>query len=394
MDVDLILQPFEDESSLHEVLATSLSSEAYDRFDVVVAWVKGTGLERLRSQLASFRDRPGVVARLVTGLDEGGATKEGLQAGLELFDQAFLLYDSASGTFHPKVYFFRGPGEARLVIGSNNLTPGGLFFNYEAAQVTDFDVSADRALVERVTAYIDRLVSDDTSRPLTAELLEELTSEVDSVLGTEIREPEGDRERRPRGYRKLRDLFGRSVHAKKRDPRPRVRSQAQPVATGDAEAVDITGTAETVLRWSKQLTRSDCGQPRPGSHTTAALRFTKAGQGIDQRTWFRNQLFDDASWVPDPRPGRERAGVTFDVVVDGVARGTHELLLKYDAARESDQNNFTTDLKWGSLGPVLREHDAVGEWVVIDKLADGSFRLDIEPEEPSPRLIDWASTVE
>jgi HKD family nuclease len=387
MDVDLILQPFEDESSLHGVLAEALLDDRYDHVDVVVAWTKDAGLDRLREQFTAFHGRAGTSSRLITGLDEGGATREGLESALTIFDDASLLYDSASGTFHPKLYLFTGPERAKLIIGSNNFTPGGLFYNYEAAQVTDFDGSDNRAVVDRVQRYIRRLQEDDTSRPLTADLIEELAAEGETVLGSEARE-QGDAssERRPsRGYRRLRELFGRSRHAKKRDPRPRRRPNASGRGGGSGTPAPPTGAI--VARWTKKLTRSDCGQPRPGSNTTGALRFTKAGQALDQTGWFREVLFGDAAWGPDGRPGRERAAVTFDVKVDGVSRGTHDLVLKHDARRESSQNNFTTDLKWGSLNPVLREHDAVGEWVIIDKHEDGNYAITIQPDEPAQRFV-------
>jgi len=87
-------------------------------------------------------------------------------------------------------------------------------------------------------------------------------------------------------------------------------------------------------------------------------------------------MFAESAWLPDlARPGRERADVRFDVVIDGVARGTHTLEIKHDPRRESGQHNFTTDLKWGSLTSVIRQTDLTGKWLTIEKLADGSMRM-------------------
>lgn len=395
MDVDLILQPFDDESSLHEVLAAALTDPAFEHLDIVVAWTKDSGLHRLREALADFNAREGTSSRLVTGLDEGGGTKEGLESALELFDECFLLYDASSGTFHPKIYVVSGPDRTKLIVGSNNLTAGGLYFNYEAAQVTELDAVGDADLIERVKRYIDRLISDDTSRRLTAELIKELADDENSVLGTEARgSEEAPSDRRPTtGYRKLRDLFGRSRHAKKKDPKAR-RAVARPTGgAGQAGGVGTggggaAGRPTLAARWTKRLTASDCGQPRAGSNTTGALRFVKAGQPIDQTDWFRNVLFGDVAWSPDGRPGRERATVDFEVTVAGVSRGTHALVLKHDGRREAGQNNFTTDLKWGSLNPVLRQHDAVSEWAIFDRFSDGSFAITIQPQEPALRFQD------
>ena len=391
MDVDLILQPFDDETSLHEVLSAALGDSRYDRVEIVVAWIKDSGIDRLRDEFAGFHARGGT-SRLITGVDEGGATKEVLETALAVFDEAYLLYDRVSGTFHPKMYLFIGANNAKLVVGSNNFTPGGLFFNYETAQVLDVTTADAWDVIDKGVRYIDRLLDDETCRRLTEDLVAELASGDDSVLGTEVRDPgDGSGERRAsRGYSRLRDLFGRSKHPKKKDPRPRKSVPTEPPTQGSRRVpervVDAT-PAVVVARWTKRLTRSDCGQPRPGSNTTGALRFTKAGQSIDQTTWFRNVLLGGAAWGPDGRPGRERAAVAFDVTVDGIARGTHNLVLKHDARREAGQNNFTTDLKWGSLNAVLRQHDAVGEWVVVDHYDDETFAITIQPDEPHPRFI-------
>lgn len=359
MHIRLILQPFEGDFSLYDMLREGLADERMNEFTVVVAWAKESGLRRLRPLVQAFRARGGT-ARILLGIDEGGATVEGLRAAIDDFDEALVLFDPAPGTFHPKIYLFDGDDVSTLLVASSNLTAGGLFANYEAGTCLELDLTqeADKQVRQAMTDYIDRLLEDETSRPLTEELMRQLIENPGFGIHSEAKShgaghgDAGDKS----------SLFGKSSHDKKSDPFPFPRSS----------------TPAVVAHWSKKLSRSDSGRPREGSQTTAALRFTKAGQAIDQAHWFRDELFGDEQWQPDARRvGREVADARFDVTINGIPRGTHELRLKHDAVREAGQHNFTTDLKWGSLSPVLRSEDLTGKWVTVEKLSDGTLRLTV-----------------
>jgi HKD family nuclease len=389
VQVRLVLQPFEEDLSLYEALDAALADERLTDFVVVVAWAKESGLRRLRPLLGAFRARGGT-ASVVLGIDEGGATLEGLRAAITDFDEAMVLFDSTSGTFHPKMYIVSGNTSSVVIIASNNMTAGGLFANYEAGTCLDLDLTqlSDRQVHEAATQYVKRLREDETSRILTEDLIEQLLANP----GIDIRS-ESDRRRDSEGNddslglagrpEPLSRLFGSSQHRKKRDPghsrQARAAAAAQPERPVSAGTpLEGGSTAEVVARWRKQLTRSDSAQPRQGSQTTGALRFTKAGQPINQATWFREWLFANEVWQPDPsHVGRELASARFEVSINGVPMGTHELQVKYDAERESGQHNFTTDLKWGPLSPILRSDDFTGQWVTVEKLSDDALRLTI-----------------
>lgn len=382
MKARFVFQPFADDLSLYEALEQALTDERMTQFTLVVAWAKESGLLRIEPLLEAFRGRGGT-AQILLGVDEGGATIEGLQAAVRDFDQAVVVFDERSGTFHPKMYIFRGESVSTVIIGSNNMTPGGLFANYEAGTCLELDLTqdADTQVHQAVTQYIQRLRDDETSRLLTEELILELAADPRFDIRSEAISRINDGNSRGRSVRDHGpSLFGASRYGKKRDPFPLRgrRPAAQPPAGPITGGTPIEGgsTAAVVSRWSKKLTRSDAGRPREGSQTTAALRFTQARQPVNQTRWFRYQLFGDEQWQPDPRyAGREMTTARFEVTINGIPRGTHELQIKHDATREAGQGNFTTDLKWGSLGPVLRSDDFVGEWVTIEKLADGALRL-------------------
>lgn len=404
MRTRLVLQPFAEDEALIEVLQAALMNEAYESFIATVAWARPSGLLHLVDGVDALRERGGT-SEILVGIDEGGATVEGLQMASEIFDQGRVLYDPSGGTFHPKIYVFRGPHEALLVIGSNNLTAGGLYFNYEAAQVLTLDLAltADARALAELDDYLDRLRADDTCLELSADLIEYLASEPRFRVS---RESERKRSARPKddsvvegGEGDSDVLFGSTKYRRKAfksaiatSSRAGATTRTTPRLPGGDSPEAGGSTAKVVARWTKKLTRSDCGQPRPGSNTTGALRFTKARHPISQATWFRQVLFSDAGWAPDPsRAGRERASIRFDVEIYGVKLGTHVLALKYDAQREADQNNFTTDLKWGSLTQAIIAQDLVGSYVAIERLDDDTYRMRIEAEEPEGFLDELSA---
>lgn len=401
-------QPFREEDTAGAFLQRVLANPGASTLTIVVAWARYRGLARVSEALRAFRERGGRVTSIV-GIDEGGATRPGLFGVLELVDDAFVFHDPIAATFHPKIYLAEGDEQAHLLVGSSNLTPGGLFVNYEASVELVFGLPAENEEAALVGArdYIDRLLGDDACcRELTPELIERLWSDPRYlVAGTERRRP---RHESPAAGADPDDadatgstedesgepLFARSKQQKASVP---------PLTPADRRRLEELEAEEpprppppllppppparktVALSWSKKLPRADAQQPNnPSTNVTGALRLTKAGHAIDWRTWFREEFFGDQLWRSDADDrGRpiERAGVAMDVVIDGEARGVSTFELRYGAHRESAQNNFTTSLLWGPLQSEMRSVDRYGRTVRLDRLSDGSFRLTIESDK-------------
>jgi hypothetical protein len=74
----MLFQPFEDDLSLYKVLELALADARFSSLTVVVAWAKESGLRRIRPLLSGFRNGGGT-ARIILGIDAGGASVEGLR---------------------------------------------------------------------------------------------------------------------------------------------------------------------------------------------------------------------------------------------------------------------------------------------------------------------------
>jgi HKD family nuclease len=117
----------------------------WDTLDIAVAWVRASGMAHLNHRFTEFLQHGGQLC-FVVGIDLKSTTREGLQALLDLEQfgnsETFVYHNESGSIFHPKLYLFRNGQEARLIVGSNNLTQAGLFVNVEAGLQVDTRVTA------------------------------------------------------------------------------------------------------------------------------------------------------------------------------------------------------------------------------------------------------------
>ena len=93
-----------------------------------------------------------------------------------------LIFKNANrSTFHPKIYLFKSATAAAVVVGSGNLTEGGLFTNYEASLLLRLDlaVPADAALLASMLQALDEWSTPTLGLcyPLDPTLLAQLVSQ-------------------------------------------------------------------------------------------------------------------------------------------------------------------------------------------------------------------------
>lgn len=425
MHVAFLAQPHADGHDLYGFLTSVAADPAVDHLDVVVAWAKRSGLRRLRSQLEAIRDRPGTT-RLIVGIDEGGATQQGLEMARELFTSVHIFHDRGSGTFHPKIYLAAGSSAARLFVGSNNLTAGGVYFNYEAAIECVLDLPADDQLLSSVRSYVERLYADTAvCHELTDALYQELISEPGYRVGDEdagkphpkVRAPDApeDVDSPTDGEAASQaSAFGKSAQPKRPDPLPTKKAPAQPATHGADHAGegadqgaegDGPGTLlghpppggpttvnvqAVVKRWFKKMSHSDAQQPKTSTaNVKGCLTLGKARHPIDPKSHFRSTFFSNLKWsaLSGAKGVKETADVTAEVIVDGVAMGPKVLTVDHQTSRISNQGNVPTWLHWKDFGQYLRSHNHVDDFVSLERLADGTFRVIIDTN-PSGPFVD------
>ena len=154
--MELITQPF-GTVRLGEFLLSHLADPQWTTFRAAIAFVKRSGTKFIRQPLRDFATRADV--RISVGVDLYGTSSEGLTDLLEatLGGQLFVYRNNGPSTFHPKVYLFRSAERADVLVGSGNLTGGGLFTNYEASLLVSLELSndPDAAFLQVVETTLD-----------------------------------------------------------------------------------------------------------------------------------------------------------------------------------------------------------------------------------------------
>jgi len=105
---------------------------------ISVAYMRASGLALIRSHLEAIAGQ----TTLVAGVRNGVTTAQAFELGLELGCRLYA-FDTGSRNvvYHPKIYMSRNNELSRVLIGSANLTYGGLVENVEASVELDLDHS-------------------------------------------------------------------------------------------------------------------------------------------------------------------------------------------------------------------------------------------------------------
>lgn len=136
--MELLNQPFS--GQLGDRLIDLLDSGDFHTLNIAVAFAKNSGVLRIKNALEKFRKSGGKV-NVYVGVDLGGTSYEALTALRLYTDTLNVVHSEKSQTFHSKIYQFLGNETSLLVVGSHNLTGGGLWTNFESSTLIPFEGS-------------------------------------------------------------------------------------------------------------------------------------------------------------------------------------------------------------------------------------------------------------
>lgn len=380
----------------------------HDLFDVVdiqrvivsVAFVNLAGVELLEEKLAAQLDK----TLAFIGIRNDITTMQGAQ---RLLDLGVTLYTVDTGTrrviYHPKIYLVRGALQAKLIIGSANLTQGGLNNNIEAGIVIECDLTSksDQDLVESIEAsfgtalaeHPDNIVQITDSAQLVAQhkiglLLDEMAASPPRPASSAT-SPSDDTT--PRIKLKVKPIFSsitaaKSI-AKKSAVKPAVKAGKVSKTNPVEEAKVPNEGIELELVWqSKELTRRDLDVPVEGRNTnrTGSINLDKGllPEDVDHRHYFRDEVFDALTWMPSSSTVDE-AYAKFQLVVRGVDYGTFDMRIAHTTSTNTtsyEQRNAMTRLGWGAARDHVANPTLIGGRLSLfrDKANPKRFVLEVD----------------
>lgn len=375
-----------------------------ERVIVSVAFVNKSGVELLEAQLKKHSAK----TKAFIGIRNDVTSTQGAKHLLDLGVCLFLVdTGSRSVLFHPKLYLVKGAASARLVIGSANLTIGGLNNNIEAGFVIELDLNNadEKALVEGIEKEFDALAKDypDHVIPVAkaadldalqfaGRLIDEISTSLPKPASAATT-PTGDT--LPRIRLKVAPLRRALAAAKKAAAKPAtpppVAIEAAPAATKKAAAAapvpqPALGVQYELVWESKELTRRDLNIPDGrNTNSTGSISLDKGllSQEVDHRHYFRDEIFPDLAWRMSNTPTVEEAYARFQLVLKGISYGEFDLRVAHTKGKTSAaylQHNAMTRLSWGPLRDYVGREDLLGRTLTLyrDRANPKRFVLEID----------------
>tara|TARA_Y100000034_G_scaffold134953_1_gene205001 strand:- start:992 stop:2176 length:1185 start_codon:yes stop_codon:yes gene_type:complete len=134
---------------------------------ITVAFLKYSGLKVIKDIIEDTLKNNGNV-NFIVGLDlyvtEPNALYELLDLCQKKYRLEFYLFNSKSSTFHPKMYASKGSKKSSVLIGSANLTNGGLSSNVEASIYSE----NDDLLFEECKKFFSDLIQNSNCKKASA----------------------------------------------------------------------------------------------------------------------------------------------------------------------------------------------------------------------------------
>ncbi|WP_203529607.1 phospholipase D family protein [Pseudodesulfovibrio sp. JC047] len=351
------------------------------RVIISAAFMTKRGLSLIRKNLEPIAAQ----ATILTGIRNGITSAQGLQESIEIGCTTYAVdTGSRSVIFHPKIYFSYSNTEMRVIIGSANLTVGGLNSNIEASLflTLKMDDSENRDLKSELESKIDGMISEYNKNVFQINDNASIQQLFDSgrVVDESVTRP---------------PTISGSSNNRDLDTIGKMNLKNQLVTTSPVLGVTptggttISGRSNLINVWeSGPLVRRDLTIPT-GTNTnpTGSMLFKKgAMEGIDQRHYFRDQVFNELDWRLDTTSGtlgKEQAEAQFQLVIRDINYGIHDLRLSHDSrtdTRTYEQRNSMTRVHWGSAKPIIAREDLLGRTLTMyrNELYHGVFVIEID----------------
>lgn len=149
----IINQPFQ--GQLGNIIIDELNKD-YSTFTIFSAFAKNSGILRLKESIINFKKKGGKVNAFI-GIDFDGTSYEALLNLYDLCDNLFVIHsENFSTTYHSKIYLLENSFKAWCSIGSNNLTGGGLWTNFESCNIERYSLPNDYANLNNIYAIIKK----------------------------------------------------------------------------------------------------------------------------------------------------------------------------------------------------------------------------------------------
>lgn len=175
------------EESVASTIVSLLRSLSYNKMRAMVAFANYGGISGLTDEFVKSNIKE---FQIVVGIDNKITSVEALQELLRIGFEGKVYHTSSGEIFHPKFYLFENDNDFALIIGSSNMTTGGLALNDECAVL--MTGNKEESIYRQADETYNNIWATETAiaKDLTDEVIEELyvqgciPSESDSIQNT------------------------------------------------------------------------------------------------------------------------------------------------------------------------------------------------------------------
>lgn len=375
----LIFQRLQHQRDHEQALLNLLRSNPADGYIISVAYARSTGIAAVASDLAQVSGKTEIFVGIRNGITSAQALLSFLRVGVTP-----IAVDVATTKviFHPKVYVAYDEDSARVIIGSANLTAGGLRSNVEASIDLELDLSStgDEGFMADLKgtfkdlkqSYPDNVFPVTNARQV-VQLLHQGRLEDERMAQL----PSGANLKTGAKVDTLSPMMGIASSSKAKATKQPKRSIIQ------ARPSSHRGT----LVWeSAALTKRSLNIPSGSStNITGDTNLTQGSMaGLDFQTYFRQQVFQNLSWQITSGSAHahlERTRIDVEIVIKGVSYGAYELEVTHDPRTNTssyNQKNAMTKIKWGAARQIIARRDLLGCTLKLYKKSSNQFAISID----------------
>ncbi len=370
-EINILLQGLSKDDDHDTAVNELLQLPNIDNYLLSLAFARSGGVERISGNLHKAANKTQVFVGIRNGITS-------IQSIFSLFKLGIKPYavDTAANNkiFHPKIYAAYNNEVAHIILGSANLTFGGLNRNIEASSYIKLDRQSQTdeeyliKLVDVITdmpaAYPDHVFQITTPKQAVV-LLKEGRLEDERVTrlpSTSKGKPEKERDK----------LTPIPTHTKTKPHKGVKKRKAKNTA---------------VLVWeSGPLTERSLNIPR-GTNTNITGD-TNLGLGamidIDFQHYFRDIVFSSLHWRIDPTsrsPHLERTRIDVEIIIKNISYGAFNLEVTHDPRTNTTsytQRNVMTKIKWGNAKSLIAKRDLLDRTLKLYKKDDTNFVIVID----------------
>jgi len=381
------------EDSHSQAVTTLLAVPEPEKILISTAFMSEGGLSLLETSLTPVADKTTIIAGIRNGITSAQGCKKAIDIGCSLYA---VDTGARNVLFHPKIYFARSASEARIIIGSANLTIGGLNSNIEASIsiILNMTVDQELAAAKQLEDKISSMMSEYPEHvfPLAdQDVIQGLLDSGRLIDENLVRAPTGGGSSTNRDLDKIPKMKLKTTPVR-RSKASLFTTSPQPTKTTKTTkpAAATPKRNERTLVWeSNPLTRRDLTIPTgQNTHATGSMLLKKGawGEDIDHRHYFRDAVFDGLNWQFEKSKAvlhMERAEANFGFIIKDVDYGVYMLRLSHNTltnTKSYEQRNSMTQIHWGDARLIIALEDLLERTMFIyrDDTEENLFVIEID----------------